>query len=67
MVQNCLNKVERGWNRVGDIAQCTPKVSLLVGLKQVQTQLLSFYVTLIDKNPKEEKNPNRLILTLLGI
>ena len=33
--------------------QCPPKVSSLVGLKQVQTQLLSFYVTLIHKNPKE--------------
>ena len=34
-------------------SQCTLKVSLLVALKQVQTLLLSFYVTLIHKNPKE--------------
>ena len=40
------------WGSI-NITQCTPKVSLLVGLKQVQTKLLSFHVTLIHKNPKE--------------
>ena len=38
------------------LPQCSPKVSFLIGLKQVKTFLLSFYVTLIHKNPKES-NP----------
>ena len=32
---------------------CTVYPKSQSGLKQVQTQLLSFYVTLIHKNPKE--------------
>ena len=43
----------QGFREIRVTSQCTPKVSLLVGLKQVQTQLLSFYVTLIHKNSKE--------------
>ena len=35
------------------LPQCSPNVSFLIGLKQVKTFLLSFYVTLIHKNPKE--------------
>ena len=31
-------------------AQCTLKVSLLVGLKEVKSQVVSFYVTAIHKD-----------------
>ena len=43
-------------------AKCTPKVRLLVGLKEVQTQLLSFYVTLIHKNPTESNSKIGILL-----
>ena len=56
----CLKeKLHNFWEKGATIkqssspTQCTPKVSLLVGLKHVQTKLLSFYVTLIHKNQKE--------------
>ena len=48
-----LGMVQIVWYGTDDMLCTVYPKSLLFGLKQVQTQLLSFYVSLIHKNPKE--------------